>query len=117
MSSQLEDVGFRYGSWRTNLHKTAMNHFNKFLTHCEDYPFNEFIEMKELHCTTEVIGKFSAYISQHLHTLKWSTHKYYVSVVHVEFKTKFKNIDFSCYMTTLFNNLRKEHQETPIKLL
>ena len=57
MSSQLEDVGFRYGSWRTNLHKTAMTHFNKFLSHCEDYPFNDFIEMEELHCTTEVNWK------------------------------------------------------------
>ena len=112
MSNHLEDVGLRSGIRRTKLHKTAMNHFNKFLVHCEDYPFNDFIEMEEFHCTTEIIGKFSSYISQHIHSIKmWSTHKNYVSAVHVEFMTKFKNLDFTSYMTTLYDNIRKEYQE------
>ena len=108
MSDLLEDVGLRSGLRRTNLHKTAMNHFNKFLQHCQDYPFNHFIEMEEHHCTTEVIGKFSSFISQHIHSVKmWSTHKNYVSAVHVEFVSKFKNIDFGRYVTVLFDNIKK----------
>jgi hypothetical protein len=108
----LIDVGRISGNQRTHLHRTAHNHFKRFLNHTgsnytciDDIPEND-IEDK-------ILGYFSDYLIKHVKSIKkYNTIDNYISAVHVMIADKFplKRLEFAAYYKTLRSNIFKQYK-------
>jgi len=109
----LTDKGRISAAKRASLHKTAGNHFKKFLSF-EQSPYRSLEEIPEEFVVDSLLGRFSDYLSKQVKTVKkYNTHDNYVSAIHVQIVERFpaKQQLFAAYYTRLRDNIFDEFKQ------